>query len=644
MWFYDPENPSTLCLGYQAIGVVLGQISGLIVIDIDTIEQAEKFAAAFPDLIDTLTVRSGVRGLPHYYFQVEQTIPSTRLPGAELRSDGNYIVAPGTVIGERVWSVENNRTPRKLTESDLSRLSAFFNTTAHKKRKKRSQVPSEPAKPLSEIDSPPDVEWLIREYRKRAYLDGRNNALFYVACLARDYGLSEAQAGQLLADLHAHQPTRHEHAPQSLSARVREAVATVASAFTRSPRERITSKNNFRQLPNVLREFLLQQKLVQASRVLDALLIAGVDALTELTVASVYDHVKEFGIGRGTVIAALKTVVTFPPPPPPGTNANAARRSAEETKQCLFGRVANPTKNRGRPTQIVLMPDVQTLCERFELRNRGGDELKPEDLQTAATYRAALHTALLERSPGHYPRRWLAQRLGISKDSCRRYERAHEITVQPTYRETEITWANVDKAVPVIDITGTFLEDQNGKRYPAKTVIARMLLVRKSRVVLKTQDANLYGLPLMTVPTQPVLFPTAQDATKIAEEPPSEEMLPPRTFQTPEPENVVEQDTPEIVPDAPIFQSPGQEPEADDTPRQHDSGLDIGRCTERLYDLLRALNPARALSRKKAAALVRQHGIAAVESAMKILEKRRNIYNPAGFIHVLLRGESSKST
>ncbi|HRF99259.1 MAG TPA: bifunctional DNA primase/polymerase, partial [Aggregatilineales bacterium] len=54
--------------GYGAIGVVLGRVSGIVVIDIDKPEIEIAFKTALPHLTHTYTVRSGNRKLPHYYY------------------------------------------------------------------------------------------------------------------------------------------------------------------------------------------------------------------------------------------------------------------------------------------------------------------------------------------------------------------------------------------------------------------------------------------------------------------------------------------------------------------------------------------------------------------------------------------------
>ncbi len=56
---------------FNAAGIILGKVSGVVAIDIDDKATAEAFAIALPDLVHTFTVQSGNRGLPHYYYAID---------------------------------------------------------------------------------------------------------------------------------------------------------------------------------------------------------------------------------------------------------------------------------------------------------------------------------------------------------------------------------------------------------------------------------------------------------------------------------------------------------------------------------------------------------------------------------------------
>jgi len=78
------------------IGIVTGTVSRLIVLDLDSREAVE--AAHERGLPDTITARTG-KGL-HVYFEHPGGTISNRagiFPGADLRGDGGYVIAPGSI-------------------------------------------------------------------------------------------------------------------------------------------------------------------------------------------------------------------------------------------------------------------------------------------------------------------------------------------------------------------------------------------------------------------------------------------------------------------------------------------------------------------------------------------------------------------
>ncbi len=124
------------------------------------------------------------------------------------------------------------------------------------------------------------------------------------------------------------------------------------------------------------------------------------------------------------------------------------------------------------------------------------DALQPTDLRNPAAYRGALHRELVLRRPGQYPRRWLANRLGVSRWSCRRYETEQSIAVQPMYQQLQVTWTNFESLLPAAADdapAGLFLETSDGKRYPPLRPIAMRLLSARIEVVCKRQSSNHYS-------------------------------------------------------------------------------------------------------------------------------------------------------
>ncbi|MDX1992779.1 MAG: bifunctional DNA primase/polymerase [bacterium] len=775
------EVEGWLASGAVGLGIITGAVSGLVVLDIDHPDQAEAFLKTCPDLAQTFTVQSGQRRLPHYYFALPPAMscPSRRRTGVELRSDGQYVVAPGTVVNGARWEVVDAQQPRVLTPRDLKRLLAFVGGKAGnvpsgdnwRMAAQDAALPNVPSgdisrsgirKPQSnqrEQNVPTGDNWLIHRYRQCASQIGRNNALFEMVCNARDRGWQQNDVARLLVGVHVTQPPPADHEPETPAQRQREAYATIASAFTRparSPRP-ATDHSHSGQLPNAVREKLLQLGLDYVARVLDGLLIAGFRAGQRLTAAVAYQAIKAFGVGRNTVYDALKAatsagvklfrpaasddqmspvgtfsvdsattdaeselspVGTFsgqaapsgqppaaptpaadPSPPGPLNPADAAMRCAEQiTNQCFIGRVTKPGKTPGRPEQILLMPSNSDLCAVLEVKPLRTDTLRGDDLRSPAAYRAALHKALIARAPGQYPRRWQAERLGVSKESCRRYERQSGIQPIPVYHMVALDWRNLERTLPDEPLPGTFIEDEQGRRYPALLPLARGLMARKKALVYRRQDANYYTVrPLEAGEIVTTGYNSATHATveqvqrnvtsgyisdeygaanrsatsanvtsgyistpsdavqaigqnvtsgyKSALQPPqnvtSGYKSAPKTQ-----ENVINSSyshklvTQIVTSSRSPATSIGGGGGVKNTSQSRDSSDSITRCTDQLYHALRRINAEKSLTRKAARDVVEEYGVAMVDRALRVLIRREGLHNPAGFVKTWLRGEA----
>jgi len=113
------------------IGIVTGNISKLAVIDVDDLNLLPELKEYLPEIEETTRVRTR-RGY-HYYFSLngEQVKSTNRLFGRrlELKSDGNYVVAPPSIIKKHQYFYEVPLSemlplPRLLVEKDLSACNA----------------------------------------------------------------------------------------------------------------------------------------------------------------------------------------------------------------------------------------------------------------------------------------------------------------------------------------------------------------------------------------------------------------------------------------------------------------------------------------------------------------------------------------
>jgi hypothetical protein len=302
------------------------------------------------------------------------------------------------------------------------------------------------------------------------------------------------------------------------------------------------------------------------------------------------------------------------------------------------------------------MPSIEHLCTLLDVQDKGSDRLVMDDLRSPAAYRAALHAAFVRRAPGQYSRQWLADRLGVSRDSCRRYERRRNIHVQSAYQTWDVTHENADGLLPEYPEPGCFLEDERGKRYPPLPVLARMLLGHGRKVVFRMQRSNHYS-------TTPPLRQHAPIASKTKLRAPWAGKS--RRKNVRSDQSDASQDTADgvtiadqqetkmlraatIPADAetekccgPQQFAPGQQRHHIATVVQQDDPEVAARMADRVYTQIRAIKPERALTRRKAATLVETYGCALVAQGMRVLVSRQNIRNPAGFLMSWLRSESA---
>lgn len=483
---------------FGGLAIVCGAVSQLAVLDFDDPLLAKSFAEQHPDLTETRIVRSGQRALPHYYFHIPShlTTRSRHVAGADWQYNGRYVIAPPTENDNQAWQLAQDVPPKILTESDLSRIMTFLDTNTQDK----SQSASEHATVRKNGNQPLTQEQILQRYKQ--YLpQGRNRALFLTACDVRDSGGLSDELTELIAR-HIHTSPQWAHSPETPAQRQREAQQTIASVFSRAPRSVIPKNPN--TLPNSLREKLLQQKQTALLRVLEMLVAENYQPEQVITQKELIAIGKQFGIGQWSVLRALQAIDDaenriFV------QSANAAiaamkndAKASEPNATRL--RDATPSKNRGRPILTYLMPSIQNLCERFGVAYGGGDVLQSDALKTVSAYRQAFHVALIRRRPAMYTRSWLAARIGVSLSTLQRYHRATGVDVVARFHEQPIGWHNVSRFIPSDaeayhgETFGTFLEDENAKRYPPFQRIARQLLRQKRRIVLKRQLPNLYRM------------------------------------------------------------------------------------------------------------------------------------------------------
>lgn len=488
---------------YGGVAIVTGRISNLIVLDFDSSQVQYEFEKRFPDLLDTRIVTSANRGLSHYYYAIPPyiNIASKHINGVDLLSNGCYVIAPPTQINANDYTIKQGGMPHQLNQHQAQRLEQFFADNL--------QHPSGGCSPQSndsvEIEhkfqsiKSITLESLIHLYQHYAPQIGRNNALFKVACHARDHQMTEVEVAEVLQQIHAQQPTYRLHRPEKEVNRLQEANRTIKSAFRyppRQPKEQLPT-----QLTNSIREALLKRNLTCVARVLDGLFLKGFQPGDVITKKVVFDTLKG-QVGKHSILSAFAThfddgqpifaQVSLPPRTPIHTTvANGIAKTTQN--QCsLFTPSQSDKIAVGRIPTTFCIPDLNALCNMLGVPFTRSDPLTLDDIRQAKTYRQAVHRELIKRRPGMYHRWWLAKRIGVSKRTSQRYDNETVVQRKPMYIRQTVTWKKLDTIPDDEPIGGMFLEDEQGKRYPGLRVIAIRLLSQKQWVRYCYQDKNYY--------------------------------------------------------------------------------------------------------------------------------------------------------
>ena len=97
---------------HGGLAIVTGRISNLVVLDFDCASREQEFKDQFPHLLNTRIIQSAGRGLSHYYYSIssEVNLPTLHMDGADLLSDGAYVIAPPTIINGNAYEVVQGGT------------------------------------------------------------------------------------------------------------------------------------------------------------------------------------------------------------------------------------------------------------------------------------------------------------------------------------------------------------------------------------------------------------------------------------------------------------------------------------------------------------------------------------------------------
>jgi Bifunctional DNA primase/polymerase, N-terminal len=221
--------------GY-GLGIVCGAVSSnLIVIDCDGLEASNLFWFTFPELQETLTVKTGSGKGYHLYYWCQSLTPTTRAVGLpqgniELRSSGTYVVAPPSThpVTRARYEIKELMPPKVVP--NLNRVAKWLQELKAEKGGVEKAVPKSPvpltANNLRSMRYGQAALSFERLKVVQATEGNRNNALY----------LAAFNLGQLVADgaLTGDQiESELLPAAQSVGLSDSEAIKTIKSGITR---------------------------------------------------------------------------------------------------------------------------------------------------------------------------------------------------------------------------------------------------------------------------------------------------------------------------------------------------------------------------------------------------------------------------
>jgi len=485
---------------FAGLGIVTGHISHLVVLDFDSEAVFSRFKAQYPHLLETHTVLSAQRQLPHLYFHLPEhlNLASHKEQGVDLLSDGRYVVAPPTCINGNAYKISRSRMPRTLTTHDVGCIETFLKAHGSKPSVQvigDRQPEGQPRRKLTEAD-------VQQVYRRLLDRFGRNDSLFRASLFARDSGWTVEATKKALVTLHSQQKGHSSHAKETVQQRQREAVKTIESAFSRPPRAlqpQVTSQQG--HLSNSVRERLMQQKKTYVVRTLEGLYQLGMKAGQWFEADEALKRLDGL-VGRDSVLKALKAgegevkffkYAGWSKNTENTGNTVSQKNSKNKIKKCFLIAGKNQEKPQGgRPPQMYRMPSNKEMCKILGVKLTHSDVVERADLVSARKTRMALHRELVKRRSGSYVRYWLASRLGICRRTVDAYTRLLPIHSRAMFIETAIHWKTTER-LPVDErLRGAFLQTAEGKKYPALRDIACRLLAQGEVLCLKQQTANFY--------------------------------------------------------------------------------------------------------------------------------------------------------
>ena len=117
---------------FTSYGIPTGENSNLFVIDFDNVPQYEKYVEKYPDLLETLRIKT--QNGYHLYFEYDERLKfkNTAMKSIEIdfRSNGNFIIGCGSKIdGKDCYKNDNKKKIQKIDIIIVEDIEREFNET-----------------------------------------------------------------------------------------------------------------------------------------------------------------------------------------------------------------------------------------------------------------------------------------------------------------------------------------------------------------------------------------------------------------------------------------------------------------------------------------------------------------------------------
>lgn len=461
-------------------GIICGRVSGgIVVLDFDCVKYYQQFKQSFHILSKTYTVKTK-RGY-HVYLKSDFPIPTRHFERCDIQGDGGYVVGSESSVNGHIYKVYQSDNIQTMDYKSYREILEWL-----------SPLPKQLElfhKIASKSDNPHD---LIDEYKKHYLKHGRNNALFQVACLAKQQGLEIQGAIDQLATVHADTKPTYKHHKETTAQRLKEAISTIHSAYKK------TGKQTFRQSEDVLansvrEELLKRQGSASGARLLDLLVMTEQQGKW-LTTRQIITIGQSISLGRKSIFRLLIGDLS---------KVNGKRIFKQISYQDHISSYVSqgdkriPNSTVGRPTQFMYrVPTQNELCMLLRVKVSMADELKKEDLYSSIAYRRALHRELIRRLSPIIKVTWHAERLNVNKRTIFRYNRQLNVIATPTIQKQPLKHAMIANFAEDGFTPGMWLESKEGKRYPAIQTLANIFLIKnKCSIFVCKQLPSRYTLP-----------------------------------------------------------------------------------------------------------------------------------------------------